>query len=179
MRPDYLIAVLLAAASSMCSNAMSAAADYFPWLHAHPAVNFYLSIGLTTILVITAVLVALRGERKESAAVGPVIPLVVFRTAVAIYALASIFAVGSFCTASTVRTPSVHFSWRRTNSSVSRRTPRANLTTDISSDSNQRRRGLDRGIEIPVNLAPSPDRTSCSGLRIAEMFDGSVRETNG
>jgi hypothetical protein len=68
MRTDYIVALLLALASVPSGNAMSAASDYFPWLHAHPGVNLVLSIAIAVLFLGAAIIVALRGERKAEKA---------------------------------------------------------------------------------------------------------------
>ncbi|MGA2494252.1 MAG: hypothetical protein ABSF67_15120 [Roseiarcus sp.] len=83
MRRDYLIAFLLFLASIGAGNAVNAAADYFPWLHAHPGWNLALSVGATGALLLAAFITAIRGEQKAEKE-GKGLPRLIFGVVIAI-----------------------------------------------------------------------------------------------
>jgi MFS family permease len=64
MRREYIIAFLLMLASIPTGVAVNAAADYFPALHAYSGTALVASIFIMALLLVAAVIIAIRGERN-------------------------------------------------------------------------------------------------------------------
>jgi hypothetical protein len=64
MRREYIIAFLLMLASIPAGVAVNAGADYFPALHAYSGKALLVSVFIMTLLLVAAVIIAIRGERN-------------------------------------------------------------------------------------------------------------------